>query len=66
MPFGTTSANSVESDIGCRSRVYFDNVTSTSQKPCQHNNKLTAAKKKRLQHSTRCYINEAKVFSILY
>ena len=35
----TTSANSVESDLGCTSRVYFDNVTLTSEKPCQHNNK---------------------------
>ena len=36
---------SVESDLGCTSRMYFDNVTLTlhnvtltSQKPCQHNN----------------------------
>ena len=36
-PIGTVSANSVESDLGCTSRVYFDNVTLTSQKPCQHN-----------------------------
>ena len=28
----TASANSVESDIGCTSRVYFDNVTLTSHK----------------------------------
>ena len=34
----TASTNSVESDLGCTSRVYFDNVTLTSQKPCQHNN----------------------------
>ena len=39
-------SNSVESDLGCTSRIYFDkvmltlhNVTLTSQKPCQHNNK---------------------------
>ena len=38
--------NSVESDLGCTSRIYFDNVTLTlysvtltSQKPCKHNNK---------------------------
>ena len=24
---GTASANSLESDLGCTSRVYFDNVT---------------------------------------
>ena len=39
LAIGTTSANFVESDLGCTSRVYFDNVTLTSQKPCQHNNK---------------------------
>ena len=65
MSFGTTSANSVEPDIGCRSRVYFDNVMQKSLKPCQNNNKLTVAKKK-FPHSTRCYINEVKVFSVLY
>ena len=39
--------NSVESDTGCTSRVYFDivtltlyDVTPTSQKPCKYNNKL--------------------------
>ena len=26
---GTASANSVESDLGCKSRIYFDNVTLT-------------------------------------
>ena len=36
MPIGTVSANSVDSDLGCTSRVYFDNVTLTSNKPCQH------------------------------
>ena len=33
---GTASANSVESDLGCTSRNYFDNVTLTS-----HNVTLT-------------------------
>ena len=37
---GTTSANSVESDLGCTSTVYFDNVALTSQKLCQRNNKF--------------------------
>ena len=46
------SANSVEfcgSDLGCTSRIYFDNltltlhnVTLTSQKPCQHDDKFVA------------------------
>ena len=47
---GTASANSVESEHGCTSRIYFDNagdnvtltlynVTLTSQKTCKHNNK---------------------------
>ena len=46
-PIGTASTNSVESDLGCTSRFYFDNVTLmshnvtlTSQKPCQYNNKF--------------------------
>ena len=33
-PIGTALANSVESDLGYESRVYFDN-----QKTCQHINK---------------------------
>ena len=48
---GTVSAHSVESDLGCTSRIYFDNVTLmlhnmtlTSQKPCQHNNKCDCSK----------------------
>ena len=40
VPIETAFANSVESDLGCTSRVYFDNVTLTSQKPCQYNNKF--------------------------
>ena len=39
-PIGTASANPVESDLGCSSRFYFHNVTLTSQKPCQYNNKF--------------------------
>ena len=45
--FRTTSANALESDLGCTSRVYFHNVTltshnvtMTSKKPCQYNNKF--------------------------
>ena len=41
----TASANSVEPDLGCTSRIYFDNMTLTSQKPCQHNNKCDCSKK---------------------
>ena len=29
LTIGTASANSVESDLGCTSRIYFDNVTLT-------------------------------------
>ena len=43
--------NSVGSDLGCTSRIYFDNVTLalfyvtlTSQKTCQHNNKRDCSK----------------------
>ena len=42
---GTASANSMESDYGCTSRVYFDNVTLTSQKPRQYNNKLDCSER---------------------
>ena len=34
---GTASAYSLESNPGCTSSVYFNNVTLTSQKPCQCN-----------------------------
>ena len=51
MAIGTASANSMESDLGCTSRVYFDNVTltlhnmtRTSQKPCQYHNKFDCSK----------------------
>ena len=46
-PIGTVSAKSVESDLGCASRVYFDkfNVTLTSQKTYQHNDKCVIAEK---------------------
>ena len=37
-PIETASANSVESDLRCTSRVYFDPMT--SQKPYQYNNKF--------------------------
>ena len=51
---GTASAHSLESDLGCTSRVYFDNLTLTSQKPCQHSNKnlVWLQRNKGLQHST--------------
>ena len=47
MAIGTASANfgnSVESEFGCTSGIYFDNVTPTSQKRCQHNNKCDCSK----------------------
>ena len=50
-PIVTASANSISSDLECTSRVYFDdvmlmslNVTLTSQKPCQYNNKFDCSK----------------------
>ena len=53
--------NSVESDTGCTSRIYFDivtlslyNVTPTSQKPCKYNNKLDCSEK-----NTQDALNEA-------
>ena len=33
----TALVNSMESDLGCSLRVFFDKVTLMSQKPCQHN-----------------------------
>ena len=48
---GTVSVNSVESDLGCTSRIYFDNmmpmlhnVTLMAQEPCKHNNKCDYSK----------------------
>ena len=48
---GTASANSVESDYGWTSRIYFDyvtltlhNVKLTSQKPYQHISKCDCSK----------------------
>ena len=49
------SRNSLESDHGCASRIYFDNagdnetqtlynMTLTSRKPCEHNNKCDCSK----------------------
>ena len=46
----TASSNSLESDLGCKSRVYFDTVTLmshyvtlASQRPCQYNNNLNCS-----------------------
>ena len=62
---GTASANSVKSDLGCISRIYFDNRMMTlhngtlmSQKTCQHYNKCDCS---RTKHYNRSY-----VFSIKY
>ena len=41
---GAALANSVKSDLRFTWRVYFDKVTPTSQKPCQHNNKCDWSK----------------------
>ena len=58
--------NSMESDLGCTLRIYFDNVTLsshnvtlTSQKPCQHNNKCDCSK-------TKCYKCEGYDLLIKY
>ena len=57
--------NSLESYLGCTSRIYFDrvvltlhNAMLTSQKSCQHNNKCDAVK--------QTVINEGYVISIKY
>ena len=65
-PIETASANSVESDLGCTLRIYFDydnvmltlhNVTLTSQKPCQHNNTISS-----VIAAKQTVINEVYVF----
>ena len=50
LAIGTALANSVESDLGCTSRVYYDNVALSSHKvpmtseiPCQYNNKFNCS-----------------------
>ena len=66
---GQIPRNSMESDHGCTSRIYFDNagdivtlmlykVTLTSQKPCLHYNKCDCSKSNGL--------NVVYAFSIKY
>ena len=69
---GIASANSLESDLGCTSRIDFDNVTLTyhyfmltSQKPCQYNNKFDCSETNGY-NIPQDAINEVKVFSIKY
>ena len=69
LSIGTAFANSVESDLGCTSRVYFDNVTLTShnmmlmsQKPCQYNNKFDCIETNG-NNIPQDAINEVMVFS---
>ena len=57
------SANSLESDLRCTPRVYFDIVT--SQKPCQYNNKFDCSKTNGY-NIPQDVINEVYVFSIKY
>ena len=60
--------DSVELNLGCTSRIYFDNVTLTkhnltltSQKICQYNNKFDCSKSKGYNLSQDA-INEAYFF----
>ena len=70
---GTASANSVELDHGCASRVLFDNVTlasrniiPTSNKPCHYNKKFDCSETNGY-NIPQDSINEAdKGFAILY
>ena len=65
MSIGTSSANSlnsVEPDLICTSRIYFDsvtlmlhNVTLMSQKPCQHTTKC--------DYSNHFFINEVYILN---
>ena len=57
----TASADCMESDLGCTSRVYFDNVTLTLWKPCQYQVQLQ--RNKRSKHSTRCFKRCLGVFN---
>ena len=56
--------NSAESDLGCTSRIYMyfvnatltlHNVTLTSQKPCEHNNKCDCAAKQSVINEVMIY-----------
>ena len=70
-PVRTAMANfpySLESDLGCSSRIYFDNVTMmlhnvtlTSQKPCKHNTKCDCSITDGLlkNHNFICYVDKA-------
>ena len=65
-------ANSVESDLGCASRVYFHNVALTShnvtlasQKPYQYSNKCDCSEIKG-NNIPQEAINEVYVFSMKY
>ena len=64
MPIGTASANSVESDLECTSRLYFDNLT--SQKPCQYNNKSDCSETNcyNIQHVPQDYNNINFIYSV--
>ena len=60
--------NSVESDLGCTSRIYFDNVrlslhnvTLTSPKSCQHANTIAS-----VIAAKQTVIIEVYVFSVKY
>ena len=53
----------IESDLGCTSRVYFDNVTLSRHRNDANTIKSVNAAKQRVINIT---INEVNVFSIIY
>ena len=59
--FGTASANSMESDLGCTSRIFFDNValtlhneTPTSQKNHANTIACVIAAKQKAINEVKC------------
>ena len=61
---------SVKSDLGCTSRIYLDNVTPTSQKPCEHTIKSVIAAKQTARNEVYVFysdilLNFIKLFFIL-
>ena len=56
-PIGTASANSVESDLGCTLRIYFDTVTLML-----HNVTLTLQTHAKLNNKCECMETNSYIF----
>ena len=58
--------SSVESDLGCALWIYFDNVTLTSQKPYQHNNKCESSKTNGYKWSLCFFFNKISLVYVFF